>query len=287
MPIFIAIFFFFSIYIGMVVPQKFGQLLPENSLKIPPYSFLANDITREEFAEILKRASEVYAPVVKKKLGVLHIQNGWAFDEVNAYAQRVGPLYSVTIYGGLARHPLVTRDGVLLAVCHELGHHLGGAPKTRGIIFKWPSSEGASDYFASLKCFRNIVRNDDNIGIISAMEIDHGVTERCALTYKHDDEKAICVRAAMAGKSLADLFALEIDGGMEISFDTPSREVVEENEDKHTDAQCRLDTYWQGALCNRPITEELSDRNSVDGACHKRRGDQIGLRPACWFADSK
>jgi hypothetical protein len=36
------------------------------------------------------------------------------------------------MFGGLARHELVTDDGFMMVVCHETGHHLGGAPRYNG-----------------------------------------------------------------------------------------------------------------------------------------------------------
>ena len=51
----------------------------------------------------------------------------------------------------------------------------------------------------------------------------------------------------------------------------------------HPGTQCRLDTYFQGALCS------LSEENDVDqedpriGNCNRVDGDQLGARPFCWY----
>jgi Zn-dependent protease with chaperone function len=53
------------------------------------------------------------------------------------------------MFGGLARDPLVTKDGFSAVICHEIGHHIAGAPR-KG--FSWASNEGQADYFATTKC---------------------------------------------------------------------------------------------------------------------------------------
>lgn len=40
----------------------------------------------------------------------------------------------------------MTRDGLALVICHELGHHFGGAPKSTVPLKKWNSYKGQVDY---------------------------------------------------------------------------------------------------------------------------------------------
>jgi len=51
---------------------------------------------------------------------------------VNAYASvdKQGQQF-IHMFGGLARHPLMTEDAFLLVACHEFGHHYGGAAAGR------------------------------------------------------------------------------------------------------------------------------------------------------------
>jgi hypothetical protein len=63
-------------------------------------------------------------------------------------------------------------------------------------------------------------------------------------------------------------------------------------------AQCRLDTYFQGALCAKPFDLRVipgkdlgTNRNNSKEAelqaarssCFLGAGFQLGNRPACWF----
>ena len=51
----------------------------------------------------------------------------------------------------------------------------------------------------------------------------------------------------------------------------------------HPYAQCRLDTYFNGALCTVSEIIDFDDDEETTGACHKKNGDDRGLRPQCWF----
>ena len=230
--------------------------------------------------------------------GNLKVVRKWSDGTVNAYAQQQGNTWMVSMFGGLARHSTVTEDGFALVVCHEIGHHIGGAPKKGGSAgggwwggssggTSWASNEGQSDYFATLKCLRKVFLNDDNAGIIAKMNVPSFVTDKCQKSTRgNKDDAAICVRAAMAGKSVSDLFSA-LSKTPETKFDKPDSKVVSSTNDSHPAAQCRLDTYFQGALCEVGMNEPVSQSDEVKGTCHGSLGHTSGLRPLCWFKPSK
>lgn len=71
----------------------------------------------------------------------------WSSPTINAQAWISGVAKNVTIYGGLARHPGLTRSGLALAIAHETGHHLGGCPLDPEI--RWMTWQGQADYWAA------------------------------------------------------------------------------------------------------------------------------------------
>jgi hypothetical protein len=71
----------------------------------------------------------------------------WSSPTINAQAWIAGDAKNVTIYGGLARHPSMTRAGLALAIAHETGHHLGGFPLDPEI--RWMTWQGQADYWAA------------------------------------------------------------------------------------------------------------------------------------------
>lgn len=254
--------------------------MPENKMFIPEGAKNANSMTEERFNEIIDKVEAVYAPIIKKdRKARLKVNRKWKDGTVNASAQQFWKLWIVNMYGGLARHPAVTDDGFALVVCHELGHHLGGAPKN-GVPMTWASNEGQSDYFASLKCFRKVFENDDNAAIIATMNLDSTAVEKCSEQWGNEDDKNLCIRAAMAGKSLATLLA---GGSRSVSFKTPDTSVVDRTNDRHPAGQCRLDTYFQGSLCDQPHTTDVSKRDATVGTCNRSSNDKVGVRPLCWY----
>ena len=255
--------------------------LPENNLSIPVGDKMAGDMTEERFLEIIGKVEAIYSPIIKGLGANLVMNNDWASTTVNASAQQSGNTWRVNMYGGLARHRLTTDDGFMMVVCHELGHHIGGAPRYAKNT-DWASNEGQADYFASLKCMRRVLQNEDNLSIAANMQIDSEVTRQCSEVYKSASEVALCQRIAMAGKSLGSLLG-SLGGNANVNFTTPDRKVVRQTNDNHPKGQCRLDTYFQGILCDKSINEEVSKTDAIPGTCIKRDGYTKGVRPLCWY----
>jgi hypothetical protein len=252
---------------------------PENNLRISQWDKATNGMTEERFLAIVKSVSDVYAPIVKSKGGTLSMNNKWTDDTVNASAMRTGSTWVVNMYGGLARHQLTTDDGFALVVCHELGHHIGGAPR-KGT--SWAANEGQADYFGSMKCLRRVLEKQDNIAIVSKMTIDEEATKKCESVYKNASEVALCQRIAMAGKSLGSLLG-SLGGKPAVNFNTPDITKVKKTVDAHPAAQCRLDTYFSGILCDKSYDQDTSTSDPIVGTCIARDGYQVGVRPLCWY----
>jgi hypothetical protein len=119
------------------------------------------------------------------------------------------------------------------------------------------------------------------------MNVPKSLSDACAKSTKGDKEdSALCIRTSMAGKSVANLFS-ELSKLPEAKFETPDAKVVSTTDDNHPKAQCRLDTYFQGSLCDVNMNEDVSQKEEVTGTCHGSLGHKIGTRPLCWFKPSK
>jgi hypothetical protein len=261
--------------------------LPENDLSIPVGDKNAGGLTEEQFNAVIDKYEAIYAPIISGMGGTLKVNRKWTDATVNASAQRSGSTWVVNMFGGLARHQTITEDGFALVVCHELGHHLGGAPKYKGFLGlnNWASNEGQSDYFATLKCLRKGFLNDNNAEIVGRMAIPALLSEKCAAQFADEAEKNICIRGGMAGVSVAGLFA-SMRNQPEGKFETPDQNVVSRTNDAHPAHQCRLDTYFQGALCDKSFNEDVDQKDEVTGTCHGSTSHAVGLRPLCWFKPS-
>lgn len=74
--------------------------------------------------------------------------------KVNAEFTRNGDELTIRVWGGMLGHRLMNESTLLLLLCHEMGHYLGGPPtKARG---GWSSTEGQADYYSSSLCARNV-----------------------------------------------------------------------------------------------------------------------------------
>lgn len=258
--------------------------LPPNDMKIPVGSPQAKGIDETQFNRVLDTVQRLYAPEVAARGGVLQINRLWTNETVNASAQQTGNKYILNMYGGLARHAAITMDGFALVVCHELGHHLGGAPQKAGWYGNtWASNEGQSDYYANLKCLRRVFADPGASAFTRATDDNEVAVKACEAAFANPDDQDICIRNTKAGKSVAALFMALHNETVAPRFDTPDPKVVTAMFDSHPATQCRLDTYLQGSVCTQPISAPLSDSDPAVGTCTRSGGFNTGFRPLCWY----
>ena len=263
-----------------------SSFLPENNFWIPVLPYQTNDMTEDLFHSILDQVDLVYTPIFQAHGLRFEIDRDWRNGTVNAYASRMGSRAIIKMFGGLARHPAVTPDAFALVACHEIGHHLGGAPK----VSSWASNEGQSDYFGTAKCLRKLFERSNNGVVLNYIWntqrylIPPTAIEACQFAHEHPQSAEICIRGAAAGLSLGYLFADLRKLPHPPAIETPDPKVVTRTSMAHPGAQCRVDTYFQGALCPIPHVVDVDERDYRVGTCNHAQGHPFGLRPLCWFA---
>lgn len=255
---------------------------PDNNLYIPADAKRSGGVNQQEVNRIIEKVTSIYSPIVRNFGGNLVIKNLWNDGNVNAQAFRQGRNYVVEIFGGLARHDRMTSDGLALVACHEVGHHIGGVPRYNDSQGRWASNEGQSDYFAVLKCLRKVFMDEDNENIVRGMNIDPLVRQKCEEKYSAGNDAAICMRISMAGYDTSAMFAVLSNGPMP-NFDRPDGTVVNQTYDSHPAYQCRLDTYFQGSLCDVDEDTDIGQSDPNTGTCNRQDGFDFGLRPLCWY----
>lgn len=256
--------------------------VPANNLRIPVGMFTAGGITQEQFDAVLNRVDDIYKGEVARAGGTLKINHMWSDATVNASASRQGNTWVLNMYGGLARHQTINVEGMALVACHEMGHHIGGAPKISGWFSTWATNEGGADYFAGLKCLRRFFAQDDNKAILANVTIDPLVKATCEKQFTTEADQLICQRISMAGESVAYLFQALRNETTPPKFSTPDTHKVTKMDDNHPGTQCRLDTYYAGFTCASSVNEAVSDTDYKVGSCYAAR-DTVGVRPTCWF----
>ncbi len=265
--------------------------VPENDMKIPVGQVRSLNrmdtptagISEEQFNQVIDRVEKLYAAEFTEAGAKLQANRKWNDPTVNASAQQSGTTWIINMYGGLARHAAINVEGFALVACHEIGHHIGGAPKKESWWGSaWATNEGGSDYFATLKCLRKYFAEDDNETIIANTQIEPLVQSNCETQFATRQDQLICMRSSIAGMSVATLFMDLRKETKQPKFDTPDTKVVRQMDHNHPGTQCRLDTYFQGAICKVDVSARLSNSDYREGSC-AAPVDTVGLRPLCWF----
>lgn len=227
---------------------------PKNNLWIPRHTTIqTHDIAEDVFNSAIDKVLNHYGPIVKKELGCALVFNRlWDDGTVNSDTTvDASGNCVVNSYGGLARFPGMESESAYAAVaCHEVGHHMGGAP-----IYSdqdWAAVEGEADYWATKECMKGIG--------YSAQE-----SQDAALALAK-------VLGALGGDPVPDPSKID-------------KSVVKKTYEDHPKAQCRLDTYLNGLACDvlGPMSQEDPKVNSCFDYPSKKTY-AVGSRPRCWFA---
>lgn len=270
-------------------PEGKSGIVEENDMYIGVNAAVRSNVTEKDFNDVIDRVSRIYSPQVTAKGATLKVNRLWSDGTVNASAQQSGSEWIVNMYGGLARHQAITKDAFTLVMCHELGHHIGGAPKKKMLWFKmWASNEGQADYFGAMKCLRFFMEEDNNQQVVKGLNVPAFVKTKCTENFSDAEENAICQRSAMAGLSLGNLFKDLKKLDKDLQFDTPDPARVTQTDHNHPAPQCRLDTYFAGSLCTAHKDEQVSDDDAKVGVCSvEAQDDALTVRPGCWFASEE
>lgn len=238
-------------------------------------------VTESDFNQMIKIFYRLYASAVKTRAGVpLEIRADWGNSTVNAYATREVDSWVIHLYGGMARAEGMTKDSLALIICHELGHHLGGAPRTF-LYDRWPSAEGQADYWASSKCLKKYYAYLAAEAIASHEAIPEKVVASCASTYKNPEEVTVCLKTMLATMDFSNFVNNLPDTRYATSIlARDNREVKGTNTNDYPRPQCRIDTLFQGALCTISADTITSDDDAKVGHCNDTT---VGTRPRCWY----
>ncbi|MEN9824764.1 MAG: hypothetical protein RI953_509 [Pseudomonadota bacterium] len=270
-----------------------ASILPRNDLHLEDNLEMIANMTEGEFNTIIEGVIGKYREPAAKQGATLKVNALWTNSTVNASAQQMGNSWIINMYGGLARRPEVTPDGFAMVVCHELGHHFAG------FAFKgqsWAANEGQSDYFATHACARRVWGDQKDLNAQFRTTVGEFEKSKCDEAYTEQSDRDLCYRTSAAGLSLATLLS-KLGNSTEPRFDTPDDKKVARTNDNHPAAQCRLDTYFQAALCNKPFDAMLipgkkisggrggldAEKESAKFTCTELDGKSFGLRPTCWF----
>ncbi len=271
--------------------------LPPNNLHLQDRPGITANITEQRFGQIIDEVMVRWVAIAKAKGVTLTVDKKWSDPTVNAFASQSGNNWKVAMFGGLARRPEVTEDGFALVVCHELGHHFGGYSFYGAN--EWAAAEGESDYFATDVCAKYVWGKDAqrNLAYGRLLSVPPIVKQSCDAAWNGNaNAQGWCVRAAAGGMSLASLLAA-LGGEPVPQFEKPDQTKVPNTNTAHPRGQCRLDTYFQGALCTKKWdltvipakgfpggqTSAAAEVEAMKYSCFTKENFKLGARPLCWF----
>lgn len=265
------------------IDYKCTGFVPPNTLWLPA-TITVHAISKNSYDRVLNRIETEYTKDFKDKGATFEVIRSWSDGTVNAQAWQEGYTWKIEMFGGMARYHSMTADAFTLVACHEIGHHLGGAPKYPG-SGEWASNEGQADYFATLRCAKRMIAislaedsEKDLADVLS--KVSNEVKTQCAANAEPNEvEQITCMRVNQAATVLAGVLA-DLGEEPKPQISTPDKNRVSSTDHSHPAAQCRLDTMYQGSLCD--ATGELSDTDPEPGTCYSTNVIRGG-RPFCWF----
>lgn len=202
-------------------------------------------ISNMDLLNVIASTRQVYEPIAAKQGLALDIDVGWDDPTENAWAKVAGGAIQIRLGHGLTRVRHMTVDALVLVLCHELGHALGGPPYINSQ--RRQSSEGQADYYAAGVCAKRVLRT---IATMPSIKIDSGIERDCSVRYGTGTPDSIaCGRIMQAGLMLGRWFASKRGFERAPSYNTPDRTVVTYERRLYPEtAQCRVDTFRHGAL---------------------------------------
>jgi hypothetical protein len=255
---------------------KYG-FFAENQF-INDFDLKSVDEARNDAMSTVTEIKSIYTPIFKQQGKHLEIEIEWDEMNINAYATRDmadNPIIRVT--GGMLRNEIITKDGIALVLCHELGHFLGGAPKQlRGRSQKksWSSAEGQADYYATAVCMKKYFKKypADISTHKSGTQINTEINKIC--------NNEICKRISYASLNIAQIYKKIDYYGNDLSLTNRDQTEVYQTIYRHPNPQCRLDTMINGLQC--PNSEKINFNSSDprQSTCKTK----TYKRPRCWFA---
>ncbi len=235
-------------------------------------------IPLSEIEKISDGFEKMFAPQLADLGQELDVELDDTATEFNAFAWTEGQRSVIRLNSkAIAFQPMVNKDVVALLLCHELGHHLGGAPLKSDSQM---SVEGQADYFATAKCMRQFLKTP----LFAGDKIkEHPYAQNYCSYFFVREEAQLCARSIAASEQLSIIGAnLNLEPMPKLtSFD---KSVVKEVPlEGHSSAQCRLDSLRAGGFCRLSERTPMTKTAPNLGSCLEDQTSQFEVRPRCWF----
>lgn len=155
-------------------------------------------------------------------------------------------------------HKGATQDNFAFALCHEIGHILGGSPTWKH--FNGLSVEGQADYWGAKECFPLYLKAKKSL-----RSVGPEISNLCETKYADAGQSKICAQTIAAGMDLIEYFRIYTHEDpinlSDIILGKTKFTPVNSTLKLHPPTECRFQTYINAAL-----------------------GEE---RPSCWYNPEK
>lgn len=247
--------------------------------ELPPharYQILTTDptsstVTQKSFNSIPHIIySQHYLDLKKNQLEVT-INTDWETPYFSAWVKDEAPKkFSINFWGGIVRIPGMNDNGLALIACHEMGHLLGGEPRSKLPAFLWATSEGQSDYYASSICLKRYFERQFDLGRLDEPQVQKSLYTRCRTKYPETKNFLICLNIMNGIEAFTKILTHLDSQKREINFSKKSPAAKFTNVNSYPEPQCRTEILIAGNFCSPENYPCLT----LDSA-----------RPQCWFVD--
>ena len=233
-------------------------------------------VTKKSFNTIPKLIHTQHSEDFARKKIKVDVNLFWDKPWFTAWAQQHSQnKFSINFWGGVTRIPGMNDNGLALFACHEIAHIIGGEPHSKIKDFKWSSSEGQADYFATSICLKKYFTNQFSQGKLSFPLVHQTLYKKCEKKYSKSKDLIICLSIMDAIEAQASVYEYiavnnRVSFHKEINFLEKSLAVNETNYNSYPTNQCRIETLIAGNFCS-PLNYPCTSKDSI--------------RPKCWFRD--
>ena len=253
--------------------------LIEEEIIVDEKSLLTLQKVPVEYEVIVEKIQKLFYEELHRDQATLKVNYFLKSSTVNASASREGNEWRINFYGGLLKHKAFDLDIFSVFLCHELGHHLAGSPFKfyPDSQWSWISAEGQADYFVTNICLKRLLSDEDNAFYLNEKSIPNEADIGCNQKFTDYSERSLCIRSTVMSQKMA-LFLHSLKRSRRAPkpklpvLSGPDTTTVVSTYTMHPSPQCRLDTFFQGALCT------LHSLN-----CPQGEGKYSGARPRCWY----
>ena len=85
------------------------------------------NVSEKDFHLVISEVVKKYRPIFEKKGIDFWIDQDWSSNDCSLYSKKfIDDSWKIYVSGCFARQPEITKEGLIMAICHQMGHLLGG-----------------------------------------------------------------------------------------------------------------------------------------------------------------